>query len=83
MGISEMGSTVSRISWSLQWIKSVRNWRVRVVLDVGVGVRFRGVVVTSGFSSFVLASNQVLSQAILMSKQREREREVYGQSTSD
>jgi hypothetical protein len=63
MGISEMGSTVSRISWSLQWIKSVRNWRVRVVLDVGVGVRFRGVVVTLGVLLFVLASNQVLSQA--------------------
>jgi hypothetical protein len=64
MGISEMGSTVTSISLSLQQgIKSVRNWRVRVVLDVGVGVRFRGVVVTSGFSSFVLASNQVLSQA--------------------
>ena len=63
MGISEMGSTVTSISWSLQWIKSVRNWRVRVVLDVEVGVRFRGVVVTLGVLLFVLASNQVLSQA--------------------
>ena len=64
MGISEMGSTVTSISLSLQQgIKSVRNWRVRVVLDVGVGVRFRGVVVTLGVLLFVLASNQVLSQA--------------------